>query len=297
MPTTEEFLRAILPSSGLYCLVLIKGEQVRQNFFQTIPQICQAISKSLTSDWEVYHGCAAYVDTRRLGENDGSTPYLSEVPRRTKESVRTCRSLWLDIDDKDVTDPIETLHSFVTACSLPSPLVVLSGHGIHAYWPLRKELDRSSWERWAAALRSACEAQGLKADPARTCDIASILRPPGTWNRKGDPVEVLCGPITGPYDMEEFNGLLTYGSSLNISSRVNDVSNFFEGYQLIDIEYGINSGRYCRLPFRRIRNSLFLFKIDLADCSVDSSQCRIGKKHHREQTGAPINIFEEFANA
>jgi len=204
MPTTEEFLRAILPSSGLYCLTLIKGKATRQVFFKTIGELSETISASATSDWEVYHGCAAYIDTKRCVGDDEETPTL---PRRTKGSVRAVKSLWLDLDSKDVLDTYGSLVSFVLDLALPPPLVVHSGHGLHAYWPLREELDRPTWERWAALLRGACEAQGLKVDRSRTCDIASILRPPGTWNRKGEPVEVICGPITGPYDLEELKGL------------------------------------------------------------------------------------------
>ena len=41
----------------------------------------------------------------------------------------------------------------------------------------------------------------------RVADISSILRPPGTINHKSAPVPVLCGPIMGPYGVEEFDGL------------------------------------------------------------------------------------------
>src|SRR5271166_6717618 len=99
MPTTEEFLRAILPSSGLYCLTLIKGKATRQVFFKTIGELSETISASATSDWEVYHGCAAYIDTKRCVGDDEETPTL---PRRTKGSVRAVKSLWLDLDSKDV---------------------------------------------------------------------------------------------------------------------------------------------------------------------------------------------------
>ena len=70
-----------------------------------------------------------------------------------------------------------------------------SGAGLHAYFFLTQFLPAPSWILVAKALKAACVRAGFHADPARTADIASLLRCPGTINRKEGrplyPVQVL----------------------------------------------------------------------------------------------------------
>jgi hypothetical protein len=65
-------------------------------------------------------------------------------------------------------------------------MVVESGHGMHVYWPFKEAISPAKWQRYAEGLKAACVVHGLKADPARTADCASVLRPPGTHNHKDD---------------------------------------------------------------------------------------------------------------
>jgi hypothetical protein len=62
--------------------------------------------------------------------------------------------------------------------------VVVSGNGLHVYWPLSEAIDPETWLETAKRLKRMCEVAGLYADPSRTADVASILRPVGTMNRK-----------------------------------------------------------------------------------------------------------------
>src|SRR5208282_4415050 len=39
----------------------------------------------------------------------------------------------------------------------------------------------------------------------RTCDLASVLRTPGTHHRKGEPKLVRVGDLTGPYKLNQFD--------------------------------------------------------------------------------------------
>jgi hypothetical protein len=49
----------------------------------------------------------------------------------------------------------------------------------------------------ADLLKAACARLGLHADPARTADCASILRPPGTYNKKSSPPFMVIGGGSG----------------------------------------------------------------------------------------------------
>jgi hypothetical protein len=63
-------------------------------------------------------------------------------------------------------------------------MVVVSGGGLHAYWPFTRDLSVAQWKPLASALKALCKVEGLHADPTVTTDAARILRIPGTHNHK-----------------------------------------------------------------------------------------------------------------
>lgn len=86
------------------------------------------------------------------------------------------------------------LARFCTETELPSPMIVSSGGGLHVYWLIETPIASEEWRTHAHKLRELTNHHGLKADPARTTDTASILRVAGTLNLKhGErrPVEIL----------------------------------------------------------------------------------------------------------
>jgi hypothetical protein len=66
----------------------------------------------------------------------------------------------------------------------PPTLRVDSGGGLHVYWVLDEPIARKVWQSIARKFSALAKQHGLLADPARTADIASVLRIPGTWNYK-----------------------------------------------------------------------------------------------------------------
>jgi hypothetical protein len=249
MPTIEEFLTAILPEEGLYCLAVFDQERNvrRQEFYESIHKVAVSIAR-----WDrenegthagVYHGCASYTVSNRL-----------------KESVRSAKALWLEVDYgaeghkrgdgyRDMSEALGALAGFCGRAELPRPLVVGSGHGLHAYWPLDRALVREQWEQYAGALKLACQRLDFRAEPQRTADISSILRPPGTWNRKGDPVQVVSGPLVGPYSRHEFDGLFSYGNTATQHRRATSLGGDYLGPRP---SYLVNGNRHLYEAFGNI---------------------------------------------
>lgn len=127
---------------------------------------------------------------------------ISEYKGRKQENVEYLRAFWMDIDvEKDTAKKYptkkaagEALDAFLETTGLPQPLVVVSGGGLHVYWPLDEDVTRYQWKPVANALKNAALKSGLLVDHSRTSDEASILRPVGTFNRKieGKPREVVA---------------------------------------------------------------------------------------------------------
>lgn len=224
MPTMREFLGAVLPIEGRYCLVALDPEKKfkRQEFFDDVERLVRRIAH-----WDryfsggrgaVYHACSSFAGNNRL-----------------QTSVRAVRALWLDCDYgpnhsgdaskryPDVATTLDAIAVFVGRTGLPVPLVVSSGNGVHAYWPLKENLTREQWQPYADGLKAAGVLHGLRADPARTADPSSILRPVDTTNRKYAPAQVVSGPLVGPYNIALFAHLIGAGG-VHVNDRVHRVS-------------------------------------------------------------------------
>jgi len=116
----------------------------------------------------------------RLGRS--ADTYIAAAPRRRRhggrEAIERVHVLYVDCDSEAA---IEALERF----SPPPAIVVGSGSGRHAYWPLWPPASPDEAERANRRI-----AHALEADLAAT-DAARILRPPGTFNFKsGEPVPV-----------------------------------------------------------------------------------------------------------
>jgi hypothetical protein len=108
--------------------------------------------------------------------------YVGVAPRRkrsgTSEAVERVHALYVDCDSEAASVALERFS--------PAPAIVVgSGSGRHAYWPLWPPASPDEAERANRRI-----AHALEADLAAT-DAARILRPPGTFNFKsGKPVPV-----------------------------------------------------------------------------------------------------------
>jgi hypothetical protein len=189
-----DLLNTVLASDGYYCIVGIKNKKVKPFFYTAREDLDAKADELVKSGQDVYFALAKFE---------------SDVNRK-KENVKALKSFWVDIDcgeAKAVVDPksgrpdgyidqttaIEELAKFCKLVGLPIPLLVNSGRGIHAYWPLTRDVTRAEWEPVAERLAELCRIHKFYADP-NVFEAARILRIPGTLNFKEDPplpVEVI----------------------------------------------------------------------------------------------------------
>lgn len=159
----------------------------------------------------------------------------SGVLKRAHENVQWVRSFWLDLDvgepepnrpPKYATqrDAATALMAFAATVGLPKPFIVKSGGGLHAYWPMQEDMGFDVWKQTAELLKAACRAEGLLADPSRTADAASVLRPPGTHHRKAEPKPVkviLEGDVSSLNNFQA--ALMPYVMHLDMGEPADDI--------------------------------------------------------------------------
>lgn len=212
-----DFLSQHLPSQGFRFVAVKKFTQSGMQHipFSDFESMGAHIRRIADHDFAVYHACASFEQEIYIGA-DGKRK------QRTQENALFTRSFWLDIEctpDKAAAgEGYESLESGLSAfrkfceeTGLPWPTIVNSGGGIHAYWPLRQDVPKAAWVPIAEKFKKLTQSAHAKliVDASRTADIASLLRPPGTWNRKYDPpcrVELL--EMGSPIEVEEFHDIV-----------------------------------------------------------------------------------------
>lgn len=208
MTGVAEFLRLVLPEDGWKCLHALPG---KPRWFDDLDKMAEAaLAADVSGRQAIYHACASF----------------KEKTRRTQENVHALKAFWFDLDvgvDRPYADlpaAYRALQEWRATCQLPAPLVVGSGGGLHAYWPLLAAIDRARWLPAAMGLRALALEHGLQIDPGVTIDAARILRTPGTHNRKrydaagkkvsdvgGPPRPVVAGPRVPANDVGAFEPL------------------------------------------------------------------------------------------
>lgn len=199
MTTALEFLESVLPDEGYKCAFVVSGDRKFNRFFSTHAELADFILREDALGRTTYHACAVF------GAPDS----------RKGANALGAAALWLDVDcgdGKAYATPVDgaaAVDAFCRKNLLPAPLYVGSGYGVHVYWPLDAMLRVDDWRRYARGLANLCARDGLVVDTTRTADIASVLRTPGTHNRKfGNAQLVRAGEIVGPYAIEQFAVLI-----------------------------------------------------------------------------------------
>jgi hypothetical protein len=135
--------------------------------------------------------------------------------------------LFLDLDVKSgayaTTD--EAMRALIAACValiLPAPSIVIyssapqdcsppTNSSLHCYWVLDRALSVEEWRPLARAFKTALQKQGLVFDLNVPTNVACILRPLGSLNRKYDPPRVARLAFSGPdCDLDAIRGALVH---------------------------------------------------------------------------------------
>lgn len=198
----NHFFESVLASTGRYCIALISGSAVKHKFSTYLGDLLEIAEAADAKGTNAYFALATF------GPEDS----------RTAANAQFLRALFLDIDcgtDKpyeDLQAGANALTEFVEATGLPEPMVVVSGGGLHVYWPFTQDLSVSQWKPMASALKALCRAKGLHTDPTVTTDAARILRIPGTHNHKpsfdAPPLVSIAHAGAGPTDPDVLRDLL-----------------------------------------------------------------------------------------
>lgn len=196
----KNFLEKILPRQGVYMAVGMNARgQMAHIGCETIDKLVDTITRFEKNGYTAFHACSSYL------QGPYNDPERGRKVCRVRENWAYARSFWIDVDCgeakaaegkgyKTKRDACIALASFCQKYHLPKPTLVSSGYGVHAYFITNTDMTSERWVPIATGLKQLLANEGILADPSRTADFASILRPVGTMNRKREtpvPVEVL----------------------------------------------------------------------------------------------------------
>jgi hypothetical protein len=232
------FFKLILPTRGFLVAAIKRktGRGFQHIFCETPEELWEIIEEADRDGYECYFACSSF---KQPLQNQPGARKAERLLGRTHHNVCVLKAFWPDIDvgkDKPYKtrdEALAALAAFVKKSNLPKPIVVGSGgdkSGLHVYWPLAQDIDRGLWLYYACGLKILCgdDKHGLHADRMRTADPSSVLRPPGTHNRKHGPevlVEVNARDLEiEPYPLDQFD-IFAKHSPLGDPRRHDSVTN------------------------------------------------------------------------
>lgn len=216
--TPYEFLTTLWPDEGHYALATpfrVPGSDkttYAHKVFDTVSEAVAFVEKAKHRNdiFFCVNSLAApkVWNPKKIDPKTGE-PGAYEV--RTQANMLASRCFFFDLDVGD--DPkkypsqaaaLADLIRFCKEASLPKPLITSSGGGLHVYWPLATALPSEQWRQHAARLKKLAQHHGLRADPMRTTDAASVLRVAGTFNLKDpeNPRKVRVLHAQGPIEAD-----------------------------------------------------------------------------------------------
>jgi hypothetical protein len=197
---TLDFLRRVTGDAGYYCTLGLGDGVRKQKFYSSHEDMLRAAELMDENGLNAYFALGTFLTDRN----------------RKADNVELMRALYLDLDcgpEKDYPDQheaMQALRRFVKATSLPKPLVVNSGRGLHVYWPLTEPVTTGDWMPVATRLKAACAALNFPCDTTATTDAARVLRVPGTHNHKDNPPKPVAVLMDGddPSELSHLSRLL-----------------------------------------------------------------------------------------
>lgn len=226
----SDFLHAVVPEGHIILARLVTrtkpGGESFQTFSHTVTkthdQALEAIRAMVSGEENIYFALASF--KQGFHTNDKGKRVC-----RVRANVKALKALWFDIDFKsglsDQERVVAALEAFCSETGMPAAsILVHSGNGIHAYWPLEKEISYDEWKPLADGLKSLATNHGLAADLACTGDSCRVLRPPGTknWKDPEHPKPVYFIRCTDRlHTVDELRHALVKADSLTVPAHLN----------------------------------------------------------------------------
>ncbi len=215
-----DFLSALWPDLGGHHLLLWSTPSKRSEWVQAVTPDTVARIERWAETENVYVGCGLRRDN------------LGPTRRGERAEIVAIPGLWIDADyldskgdhKKSNLPPTEAdAHKLLDEMGLPPSAIVHSGHGLQAWWLFREpwifedDADRDNAERltkgWCDTFRAKAQAHGWDAD--QVGDLPRVMRLPGTWNRKGSPVQTKLLSLTDErYNPNDFDAYLSEAPAL-----------------------------------------------------------------------------------
>ena len=162
MNLTTNFLDAVLPEEGTYCVVGIRSDgRIKQEFVHGVDAVAEKAQALVDQKINAYFALASF--------KEGSE-------KRTQENAQWMKSFWLDLDCgpnkpfPNQAEALEALEKFRAETRLPAPTVVNSGNGVHVYWLLTHYISSANWAPIARRLSV----------PVNTLDLKPTQQSPQT---------------------------------------------------------------------------------------------------------------------
>ena len=182
---TKDFLRLLLPEQDNYILFIASPERKPYNLnFASLDECCKQAAAIDEGVATVYFAVGKHKDNEEV---------LASGFKKTlrKQRTATCfKTLCVDIDvggshaHQTARDGAKALLAACATLSLPQPMLVSSGMGVHAYWPLDTVINTDMWVNLSTALQTALQSCGVDLDPSKVKDPSMVLRPAGTHHKK-----------------------------------------------------------------------------------------------------------------
>lgn len=207
MYSQRDFFYAVLPQGGHPCIAW-KAPDFDGGFshktFNSIEELCEHVSR-LDYVKANYYFCISTL-------KEHSVQVGGKKRIRVQQNAELTRCLILDIDLKDkhyanVDEALDAVNALANSMSMPLPIVVSSGAGLHVYWPMAAGIPSKEWIDLTKQFRRTAQLfhPGLFADSSRVSDSASVLRIPDSYNLKYEeplPVEIIQW-ATDTLDLDE----------------------------------------------------------------------------------------------
>lgn len=195
-------------SKGCWYTLGLRGNSRVQQAHETINSIVEHASNLVYQGFDAYMATAGY-----------ASPFLG----RKASNTESMKCFWADLDVGKQNTPYRTqaeaavaLADFAGKTGLKPTWVVSSGLGLHVYWVLNKSIPATAWKAISVVFKNFMQQNGLVADPARTCDAASVLRIPGTIHQKSKSVVTVLVHTDKVWTPESFIDVVASASDIHI---------------------------------------------------------------------------------